>query len=316
MDSGHRVVGVDKLAANYDPRVKLANLAGLLRKDNFEFVCADLGELDIASLLLRERVELIFHEAALAGVRDSWGSGFTRYVSDNIVATQKLLEACLAVPVRRLVFASSSSVYGAGENQSRDEPGARACDIANGSATVAPTTEIHPTSPHSPYGVTKLAAESLCLAYYRNFDVPTVALRYFTVYGPRQRPDMAIHKLLDALCHDLPFSVYGDGGQRRDFTYVDDVIRANLLAAEATVETVAGKAFNIGCGRTWALLDVVREAEEVTGRKAVLRQDTSKSGDVPNTWADISRANAILGWRPEIQLREGLERQFRWQSAE
>lgn len=301
--AGHKVIGVDKMADNYDQRLKQANLAELSRQreqGDFAFLQADLGtlELDLVRLLQEENVGFVFHQAARAGVRASWGAEFARYVADNILATQRLLEACRVVPVRRFIYASSSSVYGASEE---------AC-------AGVPLSEDQMVLPHSPYGVTKLAAEHLCLAYYRNFGIPVVALRYFTVYGPRQRPDMAIYRLLDALQHDRPFPVYGDGGQRRDFTYVDDIVRANVLAAEAPAQNVVGKAFNIGCGQTWTLLELIREAESVAGRKAIICHRPSQSGDVAGTWADISRAKALMGWQPEVQLPEGLERQFRWQA--
>ena len=219
---GHQVVGVDRFTDYYDTRVKHRNLASVLRRPGFKLIQDDIRNLDWASLL--EDVDIVYHQAAQAGVRASWGDGFQAYTDLNVNSTQVLLEAAKDANLSRFVYASSSSVYG--------------------DAIAYPTSENTLPQPVSPYGVTKLAAEHLCRLYHVNYGVPTVSLRYFTVYGPRQRPDMAFHKFLKAALDDEPISVYGDGQQTRDFTFIKDAVAANLAAA--TVTGAIGEVFNIG----------------------------------------------------------------------
>lgn len=241
-----------------------------------------------------EGVEWIFHQAAQAGVRASWGQEFARYVDCNILATQRLLEAAMhASTLRRFVYASSSSVYG-------DTP-------------ALPVTETSTPQPVSPYGVTKLAAELLCTLYHRNFGVPAVSLRYFTVYGPRQRPDMAFHRFCKAVLDQQPIRIYGDGHQTRDFTYISDVIDANIGAA--TVDGAIGGVFNIAGGSRVTVQHVVHLLREISGSPVVVEFEKKQHGDVVDTFADSSRAERILGYRPHVSLRDGLAQEFAYITA-
>src|SRR5690348_10456976 len=239
---GHDVVGIDAFTPFYPRALKLANIHGLLAARCFRLVEADLAHADLAPLLAD--AEWVFHLAAQAGVRSSWGGEFATYTACNITATQRLLEAAVRAPrLRRLVYASSSSVYG--------------------DAAVLPVTEDAPTRPLSPYGVTKLAAEHLCTLYARNFGVPTVSLRYFTVYGPGQRPDMAFDRFIRAALAGRPIQVFGSGEQVRDFTYVDDVVAANLLAATGDVRP--GSVFNVSGGSSTTVNQVLDVLAGIAG---------------------------------------------------
>ena len=295
---GHEVLGVDCFVDFYPRRHKEANLRQLEEWAPFRFVEADISEVDDG--LLREWLggyPFVSHQAAQAGVRSSWGRQFEDYTRYNVLATQRLLEAAKEVSVQRFVFASSSSVYG--------------------QADVFPLREDGPTLPVSPYGVTKLAAEHLTRLYYLNYGVPTVALRYFTVYGPRQRPDMAFHRLVRALLLNEPFPVYGDGSQSRSFTYVSDVVQANLTALFAGVNgggapPFLGQPVNVGGGARGTLSEVITLAEELTGKRARIRYAGAQKGDVDRTEADLSRARQWLGYEPRVALSEGLRDEIRW----
>jgi nucleoside-diphosphate-sugar epimerase len=234
---------------------------------------------------------VVFHQAAQPGVRGSWGRDFAVYVHHNILATQCLLEACARTGVRRLVAASSSSVYG--------------------DAPVYPTTEESITRPVSPYGVTKLASEHLCLAYARPgvSDLSVATLRYFTVYGPRQRPDMAFRRWLDAAYAGRPIVVYGDGEQTRDFTYVDDAVRANLLAMTAPVQA---EAINVGGGRRITVTEVLDLIGRASGRRLKIERTDAQPGDARHTGADGTRAEALLGYDPQVTLEDGIAEEAAW----
>jgi nucleoside-diphosphate-sugar epimerase len=284
---GFEVAGVDCFTPHYAPKVKRRNVAGLLAGPRFRLLELDLAEADLAQL---PAARWVFHQAGQAGVRASWGGEFEAYARDNVVATQRLLERYKDSDVERVVVASSSSVYGDAERM--------------------PTTEDDLPRPFSPYGVTKLAAEHLALLYARNFGVPAVALRYFTVYGPRQRPDMAFHRFITALLAQGPITVYGDGGQTRDFTFASDAIAANLAAAE---KGVPGRVYNIGGGSRVTVNQVL----ETLGRLAQATPDVCRAapqpGDPRDTGADIGRARTELAWSPEVLLEDGLARQLAWQ---
>ncbi|MFH1279700.1 MAG: NAD-dependent epimerase/dehydratase family protein [Candidatus Eisenbacteria bacterium] len=284
---GWEVVGIDAFTDAYDPAVKERNAAALLGREGFRLVRGDLNDADLGPLL--RGADTVFHQAAQAGVRTSWGKDFDRYLSANIRATQRLLEACREVPLRRFVFASSSSVYG----EARD----------------LPLRESSPLRPHSPYGVTKLAAENLGHLYRANHGVPFTALRYFTVFGPRQRPDMAFHRLFRAAYGMGEITIFGTGEQTRDFTYVGDIVCANLLAARA--DRVTG-VFNIGGGARVSLADVIGRIESIAGREVKRRSVGWEKGDVRDTWADCSAAERELRYRPETGLDEGLRRMDAW----
>jgi nucleoside-diphosphate-sugar epimerase len=285
---GHRVIGVDVFTAYYPRAVKEANLVGLRGHPEFRFVEMDLARADLAPVVAE--ADVIFHQAGQPGVRASWGKEFDLYMDHNIRATQQVLEAVKgSARLRRLVFASSSSVYGQTED--------------------LPLREESLPRPYSPYGVTKLAAEHLCGLYHANYGVPTVALRYFTVYGPRQRPDMGFHKFIQAALEDRPILVYGDGEQTRDFTYVADAVEANWLALDPRA---VGQVFNIGGGSRSSLNEVLAVLEEILGRPIRRERRPPQPGDVRHTWADTSRARDSLGFTPRVSLREGLARQVEW----
>jgi UDP-glucuronate 4-epimerase len=288
-DDGHEVVAVDCLRDNYDPAQKQANLVWAGRGATpIDVRLLDLGVAPVDALVAG--AEVVFHLAGQPGVRASWDEGIAAYVHDNIVATERLLAATVRQGGRRFVYSSSSSIYGEADRYPCDE-------------------DVLPR-PHSPYGVTKLAAEHLCVAYARNHDLPTVALRYFSVYGPRQRPDMAVRRLLEAVRSDTPFPMYGDGSQVRDLTYVDDVVDATVRAGAAEIDP--GTVLNVAGGSTPSLADLVAEVEAVTGRTVRIDRRPVQPGDVTRTGGDTSRARALLGWTPGTGLRQGLEAQAAW----
>lgn len=282
---GWQVRAVDAVTPYYAVAQKEANAAGF--EDRVALERLDLLATDLGRLL--EGVEVVFHQAAQPGVRASWES-FDSYVDANVRLTQRLLDAALAAGVGRVVYASSSSVYG--DRQSY------------------PTRETDVPAPVSPYGVTKLAAEHLCRLYAVERGLPTVSLRYFTVYGPRQRPDMAMHRLIEAALDGTDFPMYGDGSQIRDFTYVGDVVRANVAAAGADVP--AGAVFNVAGGGATTLSRVIELVEELVGRPVRIDRRGDQVGDVFRTGGSGDLAREQLGWVPEVRLEEGLRRQVDW----
>jgi nucleoside-diphosphate-sugar epimerase len=286
---GDTVVGIDCFTPYYDRAAKTANLAGLVAGDRFELVDADLRDLDLAACV--DGVDAVFHQAAQPGVRLSWSGGFTDYVGHNVVATQRLLEAVKAArPQARVVYASSSSVYG---NQPR-----------------YPTKEGDLPRPYSPYGVTKLAGEHLCGLYAENWGLHTVSLRYFTVFGPRQRPDMSIHRLCAAALGGEPFPRYGDGTQIREFTFVGDVVHANVLAAEADV--APGTYVNVAGGGEITLNELIDLVGEVAGTPVKVEERGAQPGDAYRNGGATDRARALLGWEPKVGLRDGIRAQLAW----
>ena len=288
---GQRVVGIDAFTDFYSRALKEANVRRALGHPGFTLVESDLLELLPPSSELRGTLRgasCVYHLAAQAGVRDSWGGSFRRYTDDNVLATQAVLEACVAEGVPRLVYASSSSVYG-------DSP-------------TMPLHEDGPCRPVSPYGVTKLAGEHLCGLYAKAHGIHTVALRFFTVFGPRQRPDMAFHKFMRALLDDAVIQVYGDGRQTRDFTFVDDIVMALLAAPEAP----AGSVVNVGGGRRVSLAHAIDTLAKVAGVRPRVETHPSQAGDARDTWADLSRARALLDYAPSVGLEEGMAAQWSW----
>jgi len=253
----------------------------------FRFIESRIQDADLRSLLA-DRTH-VFHLAAQAGVRKSWGRDFTVYTTNNVEATQVLLEACVGLTLDRVVYSSSSSVYG--DN------------------VALPMREDALPQPVSPYGVTKLAAEQLCYLYYANEGVPAVSLRYFTVYGPRQRPDMGFHKFLRAALLDQPITVYGDGEQTRDFTFVHDAVAANIAAA---AHGVPGRVYNVGGGSRVSINHVLEMIGRVSGRKPRITVDPAQKGDMRHTYADTSLARAELGFVPKVGLEEGLAAELAW----
>jgi nucleoside-diphosphate-sugar epimerase len=285
---GIDVVGIDSFTDYYPRPMKERNLAGLLASRGFRFVESRIQDADLPTLVA-DRTH-VFHLAAQAGVRKSWGRDFAIYTENNIEATQVLLEAVTKMPsLERLVYASSSSVYG--DN------------------TPMPFREDAMPQPVSPYGVSKLAAEQLCYLYYANFKVPTVSLRYFTVYGPRQRPDMGFHKFLRATILGEPIGVFGDGEQTRDFTFVQDIVSANIAAA---TRGVPGRVYNIGGGSRVSVNEVLDLIGRIARRRPVVRVDPAQKGDMRHTYADTSLARADLGFVPTVGLEEGLTAEHQW----
>jgi UDP-glucuronate 4-epimerase len=288
--AGWEVVGVDCVTPYYDVGQKRDNLAALSTLPGYRHLEVDLRSASLGPLL--EGVDVVFHQAGQPGVRASWDD-FTSYVTHNVLVTQRLLEAARGGRLSRFVYASSSSVYG-------DQPDPL-------------TTEDLLPRPQSPYGVTKLAAEHLCGVYARNFGVPTVSLRYFTVYGPRQRPDMAMHRLIAAALSGSEFPLYGSGAQVRDFTYVEDVVAANIRAASATVPP--GAVLNVAGGGAVSLADVIQLVELLTGNRVQLRRQPSQRGDVGRTGGNTDAARDLLDWSPQVALHVGLREQVRWHAS-
>ena len=286
---GHQVTGVDCLTDSYDPEIKRDNLREARVNPRFRFLEWDLAVHDLTEL---PDADVVYHFAAQTGVRASWGRDFAVYLQRNLLATQRLLERTIARPPRRLVYASSSSVYGDAERR--------------------PTSEEDRPRPFSPYGVTKLAAEHLCLLYQRNHGVPAVALRLFTVYGPRQRPDMGFHRFLEAVADHRPLEIYGDGRQSRDFTYVEDVLDAAETAGE---RGRPGSVYNVGSDRPISVLDALEIVRQVTGLPVRVEFRPPVAGDVPHTASDITRAREELGYAPRVPLEQGLAAQWKWHQA-
>lgn len=284
---GDTVVGLDCFLDNYDRALKEGHLAGLAAEARFELVEAAILDADLGRLL--EGVDRVFHLAALPGVRPSWGRTFADYLSHNVMSTQALLEACKDAGIQRFVYASSSSVYG--------------------DTDVLPMREDAPTWPYSPYGVTKLAAEHMVRLYHRNFGVPTVSVRYFTVYGPRQRPDMAIQRFLLAARDATPIRVFGDGLQSRDFTYVSDIVDGTRRVAETGR---VGAVYNIGGGSRVSLNGLIALIETVSGVDLQVNREAGKPGDVRSTEADCRLAQDVLDFIPKTSLVEGLAKQWEW----
>lgn len=290
LGEGHDVVGIDCFSDYYPRPAKERNLAAFSGRPGFRFVQGRIQDADLAGLL-RDRTH-VFHLAAQAGVRKSWGRDFGIYTANNIEATQVLLEAARAQPaLERIVYASSSSVYG--------------------DRVAIPMREDARLEPVSPYGVSKLAAEQLCYLYFVNFGVPTVSLRYFTVYGPRQRPDMAFHKFLRATIRGEPIAVFGDGEQTRDFTFVHDAVSATVAAATLGVP---GRVYNIGGGSRVTVNEVLEIVGRVTARRPIVRVDAAQKGDMRHTYADTSLARADLRFAPTVTLEQGLAAEYQWLS--
>jgi nucleoside-diphosphate-sugar epimerase len=287
LDKGATVVGVDCFTDYYPRALKERNLEENKRRTGFRFAETSIHDADLPALL--DGVTHVFHLAAQAGVRKSWGKDFKTYTTNNVEATQILLEACVGRNLARFVHASSSSVYG---------------DLA-----AMPMREDALPRPVSPYGVTKLAAEQLGYLYHVNYGVPTTAMRYFTVYGPRQRPDMAFNRFLRAALKHETITLYGDGEQTRDFTFVADAVAATIAAGE---RGVPGTAYNIGGGSRVSMNDVLRIIERVTGHPLAITRGDAQKGDMRDTYADTSLARKDLGFAPKVSLEEGIQAEYRW----
>ncbi|MGH9818927.1 MAG: NAD-dependent epimerase/dehydratase family protein [Pyrinomonadaceae bacterium] len=287
LEDGYDVIGVDKFLDNYPRHFKVKNVAASLNRSNFKFLEEDLLKINLKELL--KDVAYVFHLAAQPGVRSSWGDEFAQYTQNNVMATQLILEACKESAVKKVIYASSSSVYGdTNDLPMREEGGTR---------------------PVSPYGVTKLAAEHLCYLYWKAYAVPAVSLRFFTVYGPRQRPDMFFHIFMERLRRGEEIPLFDDGEQTRDFTYCADIVDGLLSAA---LYPGTGETFNLGGGTESNLLDVIRIVEAISGRKAKLKKMARQKGDVRHTSARLDLAKTKLGYNPNVTLQEGLAQEWRW----
>ncbi len=289
---GAEVYGIDSFDDFYDRSLKDANLATLKALPRFHFSEADLSEANLLPHL--NSIDVVFHLAARAGVRTSWGDGFLPYVKNNVIGMQRLLEASVQAGVRRVVYASSSSIYGQTDERS------------------LPTSEDQAGRPISPYGITKLAGEHLLAAYGIASTVEVVGLRFFTVFGPRQRPDMAFHKFLRAALDDRPVTVFGDGSQTRDFTFVGDIVSGVIAAGERPVEDINGRMFNLGGGHRVTLKHTLDVISEVTGGALRIITQERAAGDVTDTAADSSLAKSRLGYSPKTGLDAGLAAQWEW----
>ncbi len=282
---GARVTGVDAFTPYYDASLKRRNAAALAHP-RFRLLELDLGAADLGAL---PEADVVFHLAAQPGVRASWGAEFAAYAHHNVLATQRLLERYRASRLQRFVYASSSSVYGDAERY--------------------PTAEDLLPRPFSPYGVTKLAGEHLALLYGRNFGLPVVGLRYFTVYGPRQRPDMAFHRFCRAMLRGEPIAVYGDGTQSRDFTFVADAVEATIRAWRR--EEARG-VYNVGGGSQVEVREAIAALGRALGLKAQVRFEPRPPGDPPRTRADATRLRADLGFAPATGIEQGLAAEAAW----
>ncbi|MCA0987846.1 NAD-dependent epimerase/dehydratase family protein [Guptibacillus algicola] len=273
------VIGIDlNIEGN---QLKMRNVKSLLKHPNFKLYDIDLLTEDLSTFM--KNVDVIYHLAGIPGVRSSFGNDFESYILNNGLVTQRLLETCRHHTIAKFIYISTSSVYGEKDGK---------------------VTEDLPTVPLSPYGVTKLTSEQLCHIYHLYFKVPTVVLRYFTVYGPRQRPDMAFHRFIKQMLENKPITVYGDGLQSRDFTYVADCVQATAAVKDA--DYVIGETINIGGKERATVLEVISTLEELLGQKAKIDFVTKATGEPMHTWADISKAQKLLNYRPSVRLREGL----------
>ena len=290
LDRGAEVIGLDCFTDYYPRPIKEANLASNQGRPGFRFIEARIQDADLPALL--DGATHVFHLAAQAGVRKSWGRDFRIYTDNNVDASQQLLEACVGRPLHRFVYASSSSLYG--DNVS------------------IPMREDALPQPVSPYGVSKLAAEQLCYLYHVNHGVPTSSVRYFTVYGPRQRPDMAFNRFIQAALDGRPITLYGDGEQTRNFTFVSDAVAATMAAGD---RGVPGRAYNIGGGSRVSVNQVLEIIGRLAGKPLEVRREPAQKGDMRDTYADTTLARADLGFAPQVSLEEGIEAEYRWLST-
>ncbi|MFH1709895.1 MAG: NAD-dependent epimerase/dehydratase family protein [bacterium] len=292
---GFEVVGIDCFTDYYQKDIKEKNISGIINNDRFKLIKENLLTADLKRIL--DKIDFVFHEAAQPGVRSSWGKTFSIYTEDNILSTQRLLESLkdnkdlpADKQVKKLVFASSSSVYGDAEK--------------------LPTKESFTPKPVSPYGVTKLAAENLCYLYSKNYGIPIISLRYFSVYGPRQRPDMAFNRFIRSIIAGKDITIYGNGKQTRDFTYISDIIEANIKVLNC--KSSSGEVFNVGGGSRISVNATIKILEDLSGKKGKVKYIESQKGDVAHTSADISKAYSTFGYTPKVDIKAGLESEYEW----
>lgn len=286
-DENNMVVGIDAFIGPTPSRLKAFNIGPLLSHPRFTLILQDLLSVHLPELL--RDADVVYHLAGMPGVRTSWGKDFEAYAIHNISSTQRLLEACKDAPIQQFIYASTSSVYGEKDGK---------------------LSEAMEPAPLSPYGITKLTGEHLCRVYHTTFRIPTVILRYFTVYGPRQRPDMSFHRFIKQLLTNQPITIFGDGTQSRDFTYISDCV--NGTTAALGNRAVIGKTINIGGKEKASVNEVVELLEELTGKKAIKQYTASALGEPKHTWADLSLAEQYLHYAPEVTLKEGLQREIEY----
>lgn len=290
MNEEHSIVGVDCFTDYYPISIKKRNIKNSLKNKKFEFRKVDLLDANLKEIV--SDADVVFHLAAQPGVRSSWEK-FNAYVRNNIETTQKLLETCTNFDVKKFIFASSSSVYG-------DSP-------------TLPMSEDSLKRPISPYGVTKLATEQICYLYHKYYEIPIVILRYFTVYGPRQRPDMVINRFVSKMFSGEIISIFGDGEQTREFTFISDVIDATLLAAKSDYDY---EIFNIGGGTRISVNSLITLLEKTIGKKPKIEYVEEQKGEMKDTVADISKIKKLLGWGPRVNMEEGLKKYMDWYRSE
>jgi UDP-glucose 4-epimerase len=284
---GYDVIGIDKFTSYYSRKLKENNLKDLVQNKKFTFLKGDILKLNLKRIV--KDVDYIYHLAAQPGVRASWGSNFKVYIDNNVLATQVLLEAIKDNKnLKKFVFASSSSIYG--------------------DTVFLPINEEVLPKPVSPYGVTKLSAENLCYLYWKNYGVPVVSLRYFSVYGPRQRPDMAFNIFINNILKGKPLPIF-DENSTRDYTYVSDIVNGTILSAKSNF---TGEVFNLGGGNRISLKEVIAIISSIMGIKPKFEIRGSQKGDVNHTWADITKAKKLLNFIPKVKIEEGLRQEIDW----
>lgn len=287
LEKKFKVIGIDCFTDYYSMNLKRCNLEQCMKNRNFIFLKEDLISADLASIF--KKSDILFHEAGQPGVRNSWGNKFEMYLKNNVLITQRILEIAKKVKtLKKIVLASSSSVYG-------DQPGSMNENIV--------------PKPISPYGVTKLASENLGLAYAQNYDLPITSLRYFSVYGPRQRPDMAFSRFIHSNLKNEPIIIYGNGTQSRDFTFISDIVDSNIQASQSATH---GNILNIGGGSVHKIKEVMKMIENITGIKNNIIFEQQQKGDVKRTESDITLATRVINYAPKISIRAGLTEQIEW----
>ncbi|EMA6344926.1 NAD-dependent epimerase/dehydratase family protein [Bacillus cytotoxicus] len=287
-NKSYSVIGIDHFIGPTPIQLKISNIRSLITNSRFEFIQENILNADLSEIL--QDVSVVYHLAAIPGVRTSWGKDFHPYVTNNIIATQHLLEACKNKDLDKFIYISTSSVYG-------EKSGAVSEDLL--------------PIPLSPYGVTKLSGEHLCRIYHINFNIPTIILRYFTVYGPRQRTDMAFHRLIKQLIENKPLTIFGDGTQTRDFTYIDDCIKGTVATLK-TRKNIIGEVINIGGKEQASILDIVSMLEKIIGQRATMNFSKVVPGEPKQTWADISKAQSLLQYSPSVSLFHGLKAEYEY----
>jgi UDP-glucose 4-epimerase len=287
ISGGHQVTGVDSFLDYYPRRIKESNLEKLKSSSGFELIEGNILDINWGPVL--SETDVVYHLAAQAGVRASWSKNFVVYTKNNIEATQLLLEESKKSKIKKFVYASTSSVYG------------DTVDI--------PMRETSVLRPVSPYGVTKLAAEDLCYLYWKNFGIPCVSLRYFTVYGPRQRPDMGFYRFILAALEGRDITIFEDGNQTRDFTFIEDIVRGTILASERGRE---GQAYNLGGGSRISVNEVLKMLGEIMNQELKIQYAEKQKGDMRHTFASTDRAREDFGYVPEVSLKQGLTSEYKW----